>query len=1079
MKKIFAALLMMCLVSSVQAVDTAVQLAPPYNPPVATGKAEVALGKDGADLSGTWTLRLDDQQEPKGLEREWYQESGFEEKIDLPDALQNAGFGDPVTPETEWIGGSGTEQWFTSKYDRYRKPGNVKVPFCLQPERRYLGQAWYQKTVTLSEEAPVDHELILTLERPHWFSTVWLNGEKVGTDDSLSVSHVYNLQGKMKVGKNSLVVMVDNRYLIPVGHRAHCVSDETQGAWNGIIGDMKLEWRSPVYIESIKTFPDYQTKSARIAIVVQNTTKQAQKLKLSVQGAVTDVSAKPGLTRHEKTVKFGDDASLWNEFTPVLHPVKVSLKSDLGNESQTVQVGIRNIETEGKKILVNGRETFLRGTLDCAIFPKTGYPPTGVEDWLIHLGKMRDSGINHVRFHSWCPPRAAFVAADQLGMYLLPEAGLWLREVPTGKLAEWVYKECKRILDAYGNHPSFMFFTHGNEPIRHGNMKEFVQKLTRDLREYDHRMLHTASASFFLTDEDEFTVNSQPRGRRGWKGIGFKVDADCPRIQHEPGQHCVYPNFDEMVKYTGPLKPKNFEIFMEQVQENGLFDQWREFHDASGKLQVICYKADCEAALISEDIAGTQLLGISDFSGQGTALVGYLDAFYDEKTYFTKKEFSRFWSHSVPLARMKRFTFKNSEKLDVEILYAYFGAEDLSGQTLLWEIADSTGNVRLSGAFKDINLKNGRTAVGKLQEDLSALKSPENYTLTLKLQGTDISNRWDFWVYEDNPEISPGDVMVSRDLDAATKAALEAGKSVLLFPENYSRAHVNMSLEPVFWSRFMFSHHSSRALGLLIKNDHPALASFPSKVHSDWNWEEILPKSHGLVMENLPREGIIVQPIDDWNSNRLLGYIFEYKVGQGRLLVCMPHLPLLSKKYLAAGQLYSSILKYMNTKDFSPTTAVKVQDLEDAFEFISQKSKLIDMGARPRKTNMPSPRLAKIAIDGDPGTCWMSPMNKGGAFVILDLGSTQSLQGIRVDNTNMKQMSVSMGDSVDGLKPVKFRNTPGASADVFTFSKSYVDDSMNIPFSEERSGRYLKIQVSEVYGGGMQLGELDIIKIFE
>jgi hypothetical protein len=232
-------------------------------------------------------------------------------------------------------------------------------------------------------------------------------------------------------------------------------------------------------------------------------------------------------------------------------------------------------------------------------------------------------------------------------------------------------------------------------------------------------------------------------------------------------------------------------------------------------------------------------------------------------------------------------------------------------------------------------------------------------------------------------------------------------------------------------------------------------------------------------MENLPREGIIVQPIDDWNSNRLLGYIFEYKVEQGKLLVCMPNLPLLSKKNPAAGQLYSSLLKYMNTKDFNPTTAVKVQDIKDDLEFISQKSKMIDMGANPRKTHHGSLRLPKRAIDGDPGKCWIAPMHKGGAFVILDLGSKQILQGIRLDNTNIKQLRVSMGDSMNELQPVKFRNTTNKSPEVFTFTKSYVDDSMNIPFLNESSGRYLKIHIPEVYGKNMQLGEMDIIRIFE
>ncbi|NJL70733.1 MAG: hypothetical protein HC888_03535 [Candidatus Competibacteraceae bacterium] len=830
---------------------------------------------------------------------------------------------------------------------------------------------------------------------------------------------------------------------------------------------------------SHQTFPDYLTKTARVRVDVVNTTDQAQEIEITIQNAPAKIQAKPGHTSHEAVVKFGDDAALWNEFTPVLHPVLVSLQSAQGREERTEQVGLRNLATEGKKFLVNGRETFMRGTLDCAIFPKTGYPPTSVEEWLTHLGKMKASGINHVRFHSWCPPQAAFVAADQLGMYLLPEAGLWLREDPKGTLAEWIHRECRRILDTYGNHPSFACFTHGNEPIRQGNMNQFLEVLARELKAYDNRMLHTGAANFIQTPEDQFTIKISPRGGPGWGGRGYRVDTDRPHIQHEPGQHCVYPNFDEMAKYTGPLKPKNFEIFMEQAQENGVLEQWRDFFMASGKLQVLCYKADCEAALISPDIAATQLLGISDFSGQGTALVGYLDAFYDEKPYFTKAEFSQFWSHSVPLARMTRFTFANSERLDVEVLYAYFGEKVLTDQTLNWEITDPAGKVQLSGSFPGITLDNGRTTIGRIQADLASLQAPRNYTLTLALQGTEFQNNWDFWVYEDAPSLESGEVLVAHDLDAAAQTALQEGKSVLLFPQTYSRAHRNMAFSPVFWNRFMFMHRNDHTtLGLLIKNEHPALAHFPGKFHSDWNWMEIVEESHGLVMENLPREGLIVQPIDDWNTNRLLGSIFEYKVGPGKLLVSMSDLSKKQKKSLPARQLYSSLLRYMNSAAFDPAASTTVQDLQDAFDCISQKSKLQDMGARLFKTHQPSAHSAKHAIDGDPGTAWEAPASRE-PFVTLDLGESQSLQGVRLENTNIRRMEILMGDDANQLSPIAIRDKNGKSIPSVAFTESEAKSSQEIPFFSETTGRYLKISMIETHGDTLKIGELDIIKIFE
>ncbi|MEM6883909.1 MAG: discoidin domain-containing protein [Verrucomicrobiota bacterium] len=1049
-------------------------LAPEYIPPVATGDPVVNVGAEGADLSGTWTIKLDNEKKPTGETDEWFNSKGFENKIDLPNALQNAGFGNPVTAETRWIGGSGINIWMTDKYKKYRQPGNVKVPFFLQPEKRFIGQAWYHKTIVIEQDAPKDKELILRLERPHWSTKVWLDGKLIGFNNSLGLPHEYELGSNLKTGKYELIIQVDNDMILPVGDKAHSVSDETQGAWNGIIGDMALEWRNPVYIDQIKVFTDYRTKSADVKLWIENRSGSTQNIRITLQGKTSPHQLAEGNQLIESKIEFGADAALWNEFTPALHEVNLSLDSDWGQEEKKLRVGIRNLETEGLKFIFNGHETFMRGTLDCAIFPLTGYPPMDNAAWLKHFGAMKASGINHVRFHSWCPPRAAFEAGDELGMYLMPEIHIW-GDPAHPDFDGWVEAEGKRIIDEYGNHPSFAFFTHGNEPWRTGKNEPFLAELTKTLKAYDSRMLHTASANTIQSEYDEFTCTAQPRGPYGWKGRGFSHKHKTPFIQHEPGQWCVYPNFDEMVKYTGPLKPKNFEIFMEQAEATGVLPQWRDFLRASGMLQMLCYKEDCEAALASDGIAGTQLLQISDFSGQGTSLVGYLDAFMDEKGYFTKKQFSRFWNPSVPLARMSSYIYENSDELNIPILYAYFGHQPLKQQTLLWEISDSDGKVHLDGEFDDLEINAGRNAVGNLTASLKPLPAPARYTLTLKLAGTNIFNHWDFFVCEGDPDTTFNEVAIHHFVDDALKADLAAGKSVLFMPREHSLAHPKLSFQPVYWNRFHFSHSKDRStLGLLIDNDHPALKGFPSKFHTTWSWEPILAPAYGLVMDKLPQTDMIIQPIDDWNDNRLLGFLMEYRVGRGKLLICMSDLTQIQDKQPAARQLLSSLLDYMQSSEFTPTIGATLEDLSDDLRYSSNKSMLNNLGATVKDVSHQWKRSGKFAIDGDPGTNWAGAFKAGSGHITIDLGKETQLQGIQLSNTNLKTFTVSLGNDLNQLQQVDLLD---AKKGIRTLDQADSQSDQKIGFKQKESGRYLRIDITGIYGNSIRFGEMDVIFI--
>lgn len=116
---------------------------------------------------------------------------------------------------------------------------------------------------------------------------------------------------------------------------------------------------------------------------------------------------------------FGAEAAAWDEFARRCtgSPRSSRTASAAGQEA----FGFREIRAEGRQLRINGRPLLLRGTLDCAIFPRTGHPPTDVASWRRVLEVVRAHGLNHVRYHSWCPPEAAFVAADELGVYLQVE----------------------------------------------------------------------------------------------------------------------------------------------------------------------------------------------------------------------------------------------------------------------------------------------------------------------------------------------------------------------------------------------------------------------------------------------------------------------------------------------------------------------------------------------------------------------------------------------------------------------------------------------------------------------------------
>ncbi|MBN8458662.1 MAG: discoidin domain-containing protein [Verrucomicrobia bacterium] len=926
-------------------------------------------------LAGKWRFALDPRDE--GIAGKWF-ETKLEKSIQLPGILQAQGYGDPVGPETPWVSGLHDRSWqLRADYLPYAVPGKTQVPFLCQPARHYLGAAWYQRDLTLPAGANAERR-VLFLERARWETRVWVNGREIGACDSLVAPHTHDL-GLLEAGTYQLTVRVDNRMLLPYRPDSHAVSDSMGSTWNGIVGKIELRSTPAVWLDDVRV--GLENGSAKVSVRIGNATGKPGSGRVVCGSASANANWDATGGNAELLVKLPPGTPLWDEFKPVTFPLAVTLDSPAGKHRMDLTTGLRTFSAKGSDFLLNGRPVFLRGNHDGGGFPLTGHPPMDADTWRRILGIYQKWGINHVRFHSWCPPEAAFTAADELGMFLQPEPGMWNPFSKGSDLTKMLYRETERMIAAYGNHPSFVVCSPSNEPA--GRWKETLPEWVAHFRKADPRRLYTCGTGWSLIDDPQPVADRIDylnvhrigprlmRGDKGWFGRDYSASAagvDVPIVTHEAGQWCAYPDFRVMDKFTGFLQPGNYGIFRDSAKANGVLRWNADFVRASGKLQLACYKEEVEAVLRSRGIAGFQLLDLHDYMGQGTALVGLLDPFWDEKGYATAADFRKFCAPTVPLARMTRRIFESGERLSVPVEVAHYGAAPLRSAVFAWSIRDAGGKDVLTGKFNHADVPIGRGfRLGEVAADLSALRAPAAYQLVVS-GGGGVSNDWNFWVYPAAAKPIANAPLVTRDFNECLKA-LAGGGRVIYHPQPGDIAWDGPPLDrlPLFWNRLM-NPGWSRMLGMWVDAKHPALAGFSTADFADWQWIDVVGRARTVNLGRMPA-GLrpIVQPVDDWNRNWKLGVVFEAKVGTGRLLVCTVDLTGDLSKSPAARALRDSLLAYTAGERFQPTVAVTPEELTTMLADTRIMAKL----------KATAPGAATAAIDGDPNTFWQAGGAKG------------------------------------------------------------------------------------------------------
>ena len=841
----------------------------------------------------------------------------------------------------------------------------------------YKGKATYSRTIEIPKQwKKAAVELFLERTKPTW---VYVDGNLVDSCNFISTPQRYILP-KLKTGKHLLDIVVDNSRGVPeqVYGSSHAYTEDTQTNWNGIIGEISLK---------------------------QVELKAGQKLK-------------SGMVQSES-----------RQYTGKVLPC------------------FRDFRIEGAHFYADGHPVFLRGKHDAAVWPLTGHVDMTVEGWMKYLGICRAYGINHVRFHSWCPPEAAFVAADSLGIYLQPELPFWGSfDDKDEKLMAFLHQEGENILREYGHHPSFRMMALGNELWGSiDKMKEFVD----DFREIAPDKYYTFGSNYYLGYQgvkegmDYFTTcriggegwgkynthtrgsfsfadaydggiinhfrpnttmnfdeacdkwaSPQPWQRQDVEQTSYKRAAGIPIISHETGQFQTYPDFREIKKYTGVLYPYNFEIFRRRLAAAGMLSQADDFHKASGLWSVKLYKADIEMDLRTKNMAGFQLLDIQDYPGQGSAFVGILDAFMESKGITTANEWHQWCSSVVPLLVTDRFCYDENEMMNAKVQIANYGGESLKGKKLVWKLDyaldENFGDDAAPNAGANIDRFNqpsplaqgeipittdeeGLIDIGEIHHKMKVMADGFNdgngTCLDVKIPSRKViltldidygrydarrhRNTYDLWIYttEKNLDIYKEGVVITSDLTDEVAKKLEKGAKVLWMPttsKNFVASADTLSqasnatpytvgglFQTDYWNYRMFKTIcennkktvSPGTLGILTNPKHPIFCDFPTEMHTNWQWFPVIKESHPLVLDNFAK-GVkpIVQVIDNIERNHKLGLVMEWKVGAGKLLVCMSDLEKASE-YPEGRAFYESVLSYMRSPEFAPQSEITIAGL--------------------------------------------------------------------------------------------------------------------------------------------------------
>ncbi len=913
------------------------------------------------DLSGIWKVQIDDGK-------------GYEMK--LPGSLDESGIGHKDT---------GSNQWHPDAALGNAEVGfDENAPISTRFTRKvtFEGEARIYKRIQYRPEE--EKRVFLKVDRARCLR-LFIDGIEVPDyiPSSISTPHVFEVTGLL-TGDNEICFVSDNSYPgLPHDDIVYssAATDETQTNWNGLLGELCIYEEEPVHISNIYAYPKGDTLA--VYVEMDGDRQYAGQLTI-VCDALEENASKMMQVRGKKgkttfvlsNLPMKKDVRRWDEYEGNLydltaffmgyegagedHGISNCAAVQMMAAKKAITFGVRDFDDDGTgRLALNGRRIFIRSEANCGEFPETGYSPATVDEWMDILGRFKGYGVNLIRFHSHCPAEAAFVAADRLGMLMQPELSQWnpKNALETEESVTYYTRELTQIIKMLANHPSFVMLTLGNEL---GNGEEGIvnmDKLVNLARELDDTRLYANGSNthygergcdansdfaqsqryfgadlrgiFAAVSEDGiegFINNEYPSACHNYDDSMeiLRKDYKKPVFSFEVGQFEVLPDFDELEDFKGVTDPVNYKLIKEKVEKQGLLPVWKKYVAATGELSFIGYRAEVEAVLRTKELSGISLLGLQDFPGQGTALVGMMNAHLNPKPFdFARPErFAAFFRDQLPMVYLPKYTWENTERLAAPVVVANYGKQLMEGKV--------TATLMQNGQ-NFISEEEYNCPVGELTRtcdvvfDLSHIDKPTR--LDLKVAFAGIENSYPIWVYPSMEPQCSSEVYETKTLDEEAIRILAEGGKVYLAPHSTKEAlpkSIGTQFTTDFWSVGTFAMQEG-SMGQLINTEHPIFQNFPTENHTNWQWWPMANTRAVILPKQM--EAIITE-MDSYAYLRPMAQLFECSAGGGKVLFSSMGLHNL-QQYPEARALQNAIYTYMASEEFVPTQEMSVEQLKE------------------------------------------------------------------------------------------------------------------------------------------------------
>ncbi len=887
------------------------------------------------DLSGSWKCRIRDEYT----------------QICLPGTLDENGIGFQDDP---------SNQWCRENIEKigYWKQGD---PIVTRLTRKHTFEGEAEISRTVDWDVPEGRRIFVETERSRHLR-LYVNGKEATAcfPVTLSAPSCFEVTG-MVTGHDVFTFLSDNSY--PGWPKdaieySSAASDETQTNWNGLLGYVRIRCEKPVFFSDLRIYPRNGTLD--VCVSVDANRGWTGRIRVSSDALAGPASIEAGTEPGCREFWFhglpvAPDARKWDLEEGFLYDLTVSAD---GLDARTESFGLREFGSGDGHLILNGRRIFLRSEANCAVFPETGHEPMDMETWTDVLKRYRSYGVNCMRFHSHCPPQAAFDAADRLGMLMQPELSHWDPSDAFGSEESRRYyrDELMRILQHLANHPSFVMLTLGNElqagPGGHACMDSLLDLARRydgtrlyangSNTHYGQRGTDPHSGFFTAAQYRGLDLRAANNGMKGWLNeeypnacrdyedtvAAIRRETDQPVFSFEVGQYEILPDPEEIGQYRGVTIPGNLVHIREKAGEQGEGPEWRRMTEATGESSLLCYRAEVEAALRTGGYSGISLLGLQDFPGQGTALVGMMDAHLNPKPglFAGPERFAAFFRDVLPLVLLERYTYTAGETLSARVRIANYGKKDLCGKTY-WELSGKDFLQR--GVLEETKASAGYlSGLGLIRCVLHGIRRSVKLMLTVSYCGQ--KNEYPVWVYPDSRLVCPEGILECRAFDEQAREALRNGGTVYLSPDSTEEAipnSVQAQFSPDFWSVCTFPHQSG-CMGQLIDKDHPLFRDFPTDDHNDWQW---WPMSRQRAMILPEKIDAVIAEMDSYAFLRPMAKLFECRCGNGKLLVSSLGLQSL-QSYPEARALLRSVYSYLISDEFSPQLRLSEEWIDTIFK---------------------------------------------------------------------------------------------------------------------------------------------------